>query len=122
MARGNLPGVALARRLLGVGGVEPAAGAAGAAAPVPSQSAGCQAALDRPLLRRAAAWYYAAEYVWRYQRTVAPQRRRGRIVLVDRYVYDLRESPWPGLGGQPGGGGPRAASRHPRAARCARRR
>jgi thymidylate kinase len=102
MARGNLPGVALARRVLRVGGVEPA--------PVPEpepvsepkagESATKQATdstdLDRPLLRRAAAWYYAAEYIWRYQRTVAPQCRRGSIVLVDRYVYDLRESPWPG--------------------------
>ena len=58
--------------------------------------AGDRTTLDRPLLRRAAAWYYAAEYIWRYQRTVAPARRKGHIVLVDRYVYDLRESPWPG--------------------------
>ena len=64
--------------------------------PATAQPAAVGTDLDRPLLRRAAAWYYAAEYVWRYQRTVAPQRRRGSIVLVDRYVYDLRESPWPG--------------------------
>ena len=97
MARGNLPGVALARRVLGVGGVQPTAptSAAGATATAtaPAEDA---TDLDRPLLRRAAAWYYAAEYVWRYQRSVAPERRRGSIVLVDRYVYDLRESPWPG--------------------------
>ena len=99
MARGNLPGVALARRVLGVGGVEPAS-AAGAVEPVATRAAddpaGDRTTLDRPLLRRAAAWYYAAEYIWRYQRTVAPARRKGHIVLVDRYVYDLRESPWPG--------------------------
>ena len=102
MARGNLPGVALARMVLGVGGVQPAAPVS---APEPSSGVSSRGAasatgdgadLDRPLLRRAAAWYYAAEYVWRYQRTVAPGRRRGSIVLVDRYVYDLRESPWPG--------------------------
>jgi thymidylate kinase len=100
MARGNLPGVALARRALGVGGVEPVGASPVADAvvrgPAAEARAGDSTALDRPLLRRAAAWYYAAEYVWRYQRMVAPSRRRGRIVLVDRYVYDLRESPWPG--------------------------
>jgi thymidylate kinase len=105
MARGNLPGVGLARRLLGVGAVEPVTVAS---APNPSPTgprlpagptgapARAGSPPDRPLLRRAAAWFYAAEYVWRYQRTVAPSRRRGRVVLVDRYVYDLRESPWPG--------------------------
>lgn len=103
MARGNLPGVALARKVLGVGGVQPpastpspAAAALAEGAPPSSAPAAEAVGLDRPLLRRAAAWYYAAEYIWRYQRTVAPQRRRGSIVLVDRYVYDLRESPWPG--------------------------
>ena len=95
MARGNLPGVALARRALGVGGVQPA-GEGATSGPAPARADQDVAGLDRPLLRRAAAWFYAAEYVWRYQRTVAPERRRGSIVLVDRYVYDLRESPWPG--------------------------
>lgn len=94
MARGNLPGVALARRVLGVGGVTPAPSAT--AEPGAPAQPGTAGSLDRPGLRRAAAWYYAAEYVWRYQRTVAPHRRRGQVVLVDRYVYDLRESPWPG--------------------------
>jgi thymidylate kinase len=97
MARGNLPGVALARRVLGVTGAETARVAPVAASTATAEAQDCDRPhLDRPLLRRAAAWYYAAEYVWRYQRTVAPSRRRGRIVLVDRYVYDLRESPWPG--------------------------
>jgi thymidylate kinase len=103
MARGNLPGVALARKALGVGGVKPATPVQ-VSEPAPmdatqelaSEPADGGTDLDRPLLRRAAAWYYAAEYIWRYQRTVAPPRRRGSIVLVDRYVYDLRESPWPG--------------------------
>jgi thymidylate kinase len=43
-----------------------------------------------------AAWYYALEYGWRYLSTVALPRRQGRVVICDRYVYDLRESPWPG--------------------------
>ena len=43
-----------------------------------------------------AAWYYAVEYGWRYLSIVAPARRRGEVVLCDRYVYDLRDSPWPG--------------------------
>jgi thymidylate kinase len=89
MARGNLPGVALARRLL----AGPLPGRAGTgmagqpAAPAP---------LDRPLLRRAAAWFYAAEYGWRYATEVLPHRRRRRVVVCDRWVYDLHESPWPG--------------------------
>jgi thymidylate kinase len=87
MARGNLPGVALARRLLGVGSTAPAPSA---------PAAGTGAPADRPLLRQAAAWFYAGEYVWRYLRTVAPAVARRQIVVADRWVYDLRESPWPG--------------------------
>jgi thymidylate kinase len=74
MARGNLPGVGLARRTLKVD----------------------QPSTAKDLLRRAAAWFYAAEYVWRYLSLVAPQKRRKRVVIVDRWVYDLYESPWPG--------------------------
>lgn len=82
MGRGNLPGVATARRLLGV---------------APSDKPSTEPTqMTRPGLRRIAAWYYAIEYLWRYLTTVAWAKRQGRIVLVDRYVYDLRDSPWPG--------------------------
>ncbi|MET8149508.1 thymidylate kinase [Actinoplanes sp. NPDC049668] len=94
MARGNLPGVALARRVLQVGSTAPTPDDAApprvpatAAAPVPPDHAG---------LRRAAAWFYAGEYLWRYLRSVAPAVARRRVVIADRWVYDLRESPWPG--------------------------
>ncbi|WP_244945090.1 thymidylate kinase [Couchioplanes caeruleus] len=99
MARGNLPGVALARRLLGVGSTAPAAPAASAAAPAPTgtpASPGEGAPADHRALRRAAAWFYAGEYLWRYLRSVAPAVARRRVVIADRWVYDLRESPWPG--------------------------
>lgn len=84
MARGNLPGVALLRRVLGVGSTRP------------QGEAGARPTMDRPWLRQAAAWYYAGEYGWRYLRTVAPALARRRVVIADRWVYDLRESPWPG--------------------------
>ncbi|WP_245908058.1 thymidylate kinase [Pseudosporangium ferrugineum] len=95
MARGNLPGVALARRLLGVGSTEPARPALPAppGSPVPAAT---PAPLDHAPLRRVAAWFYAGEYVWRYLRVVAPAVARRRVVIADRWVYDLRESPWPG--------------------------
>lgn len=54
------------------------------------------AGLDRPGLRKVAAWFYAAEYLYRYLRTVAPALARREVVIADRWVYDLRESPWPG--------------------------
>ncbi|GAB1691889.1 thymidylate kinase [Krasilnikovia sp. M28-CT-15] len=97
MARGNLPGVGLARRLLGVPTVpaEPEAARPVASPPVRG-SPGADRPPGNPGLRRAAAWFYAAEYVWRYLSTVAPARARRRVVIVDRWVYDLRESPWPG--------------------------
>lgn len=90
MARGNLPGVNLARRLLGIAkpGGEDRTG---------EQPAKTDAApADHAGIRKVAAWYYAVEYGWRYLSTVAPARRRGEVVLCDRYVYDLRDSPWPG--------------------------
>jgi thymidylate kinase len=87
MARGNLPGVGLARRLLGV----PAAGGEDV-----SKAEVSDAPLDHAGIRRIAAWYYALEYGWRYLTTVAGPRRRGEVVICDRYVYDLRDSPWPG--------------------------
>jgi hypothetical protein len=105
--------VGLARRLLGVaaagdraaGGIDapgrgdgasgerpPGAGAAAS----PAGHPGAGGPTDHPGLRRAAAWYYAVEYQWRYLRQVAPARRNAAVVICDRYVYDLRESPWPG--------------------------
>lgn len=89
MARGNLPGVGLARRLLGVAPQEeaPAASAEPAADPGP---------VSHPRLRSVAAWYYAVEYGWRWLTDVAVPIRRGEIVVCDRYVYDLRWSPSPG--------------------------
>ncbi|MFI5495090.1 thymidylate kinase [Actinoplanes sp. NPDC051859] len=90
MARGNLPGVALARRLLNVGSTAPTGAASDhAAAPI-------DPAADHGTLRRVAAWFYAGEYVWRYLRNVAPAVAARRVVIADRWVYDLRESPWPG--------------------------
>jgi len=70
MARGNLPAVDLARRAARPG-------------------------RDQATLRRAAAWVYAGEYLWRYLRLVPPLAGR-RVVIADRWLYDLRESPWPG--------------------------
>ena len=112
MARGNLPGVNLARRLLGVGRTAETRTSAGPifgavdAEPSPRAAGDAPSGLppkdspavntDRPWIRRGAAWFYAAEYAWRYLRTVAPQRARRRVVIADRWVYDLRESPWPG--------------------------
>jgi thymidylate kinase len=119
MARGNLPGVGLARRLLGVAAVPGPTGTPGEPPPTatpgeppptgtprgpwPADFAatgpgGTQLPTDRRRLRRAAAWFYAAEYLWRYLRTVAPARARRQVVIADRWVYDLRESPWPGSG------------------------
>lgn len=88
MARGNLPGVGLARKVLGVpesGGEQ-----------VDSDAQPQGPPTDQAMVRRLAAWYYAVEYGWRYLSTVAGPRRRGNVVICDRYVYDLRESPWPG--------------------------
>jgi thymidylate kinase len=88
MARGNLPGVGLARRLLGVA-------PAGDSAPKPASPATAQS-LDHAMVRRIAAWYYALEYGYRWLRDIRPGLRAGGVVIADRYVYDLRESPWPG--------------------------
>jgi thymidylate kinase len=90
MARGNLPGVNLARKVLGIAtpGGEDRSG--------DSEDKPASAPGDHQTLRKVAAWYYAVEYGWRYLSIVAPARRRGEVVLCDRYVYDLRDSPWPG--------------------------
>ena len=114
MARGNLPGVGLARRLFGVAEagdgatpthVEPPTtpvtltdqGSPTSAHEVGTNDVDAMRRdLGHPGVRRLAAWYYAAEYAWRYASTVSPSVRRRRIVICDRYVYDLRESPWPG--------------------------
>lgn len=109
MARGNLPGVDLARKVLGIApepdrteatqaqpdSTEPAQ--AGPTQNGPTQIEGVDSEeLAYPLVRRVAAWFYAAEYAWRYTRHVAPAVRRREVVICDRYVYDLRDSPWPG--------------------------
>jgi thymidylate kinase len=94
MARGNLPGVALARRMLRVGDTAPSRPAPAVAAPAPAPA--LHAPADHVALRRAAAWFYAGEYLWRYLRVVAPAVALRRVVIADRWVYDLRESPWPG--------------------------
>ncbi len=96
MARGNLPGVALARKLLGVA---PAGDHAPASSRVDSPSPTATAPTTEPqqaMVRRAAAWFYAVEYLYRWWRDIRPGMRHGGIVIADRYVYDLRESPWPG--------------------------
>jgi thymidylate kinase len=124
MARGNLPGVGLARRILGVAPAGDGAAAAtdgrpsaddpvapdssdatmstdeasptGVAEAGSDDPSGPSRDLDHPGVRRLAAWYYAGEYVVRYLTTVSPGLRRRQVVVCDRYVYDLRESPWPG--------------------------
>ncbi|MEV6601509.1 thymidylate kinase [Actinoplanes sp. NPDC051346] len=90
MARGNLPGVALVRRMLNVGSTAPSAEVR------PAAEASDGPPDDHRTLRRVAAWFYAGEYLWRYLRSVAPAVARRRVVIADRWVYDLRESPWPG--------------------------
>lgn len=99
MAHGNLPGVAWARRRLGVApagsDVEVdlvAAERAGSEQTAPTADADTA----HPRLRTVAAWYYAVEYVWRYVTLVMPRLRKGEVVICDRYVYDLRWSPRPG--------------------------
>ena len=106
MARGNLPGVTVARRLLGIRqetGVpvevaDPAVPAVPVEAGLPDPSGGApaEAPLSHPRIRRAAAWFYAGEYAWRWVRHVGPGLARREVVICDRWVTDLRESPWPG--------------------------
>jgi thymidylate kinase len=86
MARGNLPGVNLARKLLKVPPADPGR----------QSTVDAPRHLGRPAARRVAAWYYAVEYGLRYLRHVAPHKWRKRVVIADRWVYDLRDSPWPG--------------------------
>ena len=104
MARGNLPGVSLARRLLGirqetgapVEPVEPVERTAPAEPGSTSEGAPAEAPLSHSRIRRAAAWFYAGEYAWRWVRHVGPGLARREVVICDRWVTDLRESPWPG--------------------------
>ena len=97
MARGNLPGVGLARKVLGIkapGGEDHSTDVV--EDDVTSDVTSDDKPLDHQTLRRLAAWFYAVEYGWRYLSTVAGPKRRGEVVICDRYVYDLRDSPWPG--------------------------
>ena len=97
MARGNLPGVSLARRLLKVGVHGAGRGHAGEAdsaragalpSPRPARPAVCGAPPPGST---------PASTCWRYLRAVTPGRLRAReVVVADRWIYDLRESPWPG--------------------------
>ena len=107
MARGNLPGVALARKVLRVPSPAEQAAEAIATASQDAESKGSRSAeapkenasLDHALLRRVAAWFYALEYLVRYVRDIRPHRRVNgtpAVVISDRYVYDLQDSPWPG--------------------------
>lgn len=101
MAHGNLPGVAWARRRLGVApaGSDVTVDLDLVAAEEPAVEAKAPAAdlsTAHPKLRTVAAWYYAVEYVWRYVTLVMPRLRKGEVVICDRYVYDLRWSPRPG--------------------------
>jgi hypothetical protein len=102
MARGNLPGVALARKVLGVPSPAEQAAEAIATASRDSESDEVEegsTSLDHALLRRVAAWFYAIEYLVRYFRDIRPYRRVNgtpAVVISDRYVYDLQDSPWPG--------------------------
>jgi thymidylate kinase len=91
MARGNLPGVALARKVLGVA---PAGDSAPTKATAPTPTASGD--LEHATVRRLASWYYAVEYGYRWWRDIRPGMKNGGVVIADRYVYDLRESPWPG--------------------------
>lgn len=96
MARGNLPGVSLARKVLGVAPAGDAAPTTFVAPPQRARQPEASGDLEHGMVRRAAAWFYAAEYVYRYWRDIRPGVRAGGVVICDRYVYDLRESPWPG--------------------------
>jgi thymidylate kinase len=92
MARGNLPGLATARRLARRAGQVPADDSPVIDGRTPTATAGGRAGRA---LREAAAWAYAADYVWRAARLV-PARRRGAVVVCDRWVTDLRRQPAPG--------------------------
>ncbi len=96
MARGNLPGVSMARKVLGVAPAGDTAPKAFVALPQRAPQPETSGDLEHATVRRVAAWYYAAEYVYRYWRDIRPGLRNGGVVVCDRYVYDLRESPWPG--------------------------
>jgi thymidylate kinase len=87
MARGNVRWLAALRRLAGGGSVDVAEHVTDPAASAPGSPS---------LVMRLAAYAYAADYVWRTWRTVRPARRKGAIVLCDRWVTDLHRHPNPG--------------------------
>lgn len=89
MARGNLPGVGLIRRLAGGGDTT--------AAPGRTEASSSTGAPKQPsMLHQAASWVYVLDYWWRAARRVRPALRRGEVVLCDRWVSDLRTHPAPG--------------------------
>ena len=93
MARGNLPGVGLVRRL--ARGSD-AAAVAPQRHPEAQATAGTTTGAPVSLARRVGAWVYAADYAWRAATRLWPARRRGSVVICDRWVSDLRRSPAPG--------------------------
>lgn len=107
MARGNLPGVNLARKIMGVA-IEPESAQKAVESPaedgaepravaeVSSVEEPVATELSHAQIRKVAAWYYAGEYVIKWLRSVAPALATRKIVIADRYIYDLRDSPWPG--------------------------
>lgn len=89
MARGNLPGVGIVRRLVR-GSDQQAIAARPERSSMTTDHSSAQT-----LLRRLGAWLYAADYTWRSLRRVRPAVRRREIVVCDRWVTDLRRQPWP---------------------------
>lgn len=85
MARGNLPGVGLIRRLAGGGDTTATPGRTNSGPPK-----------SPSMLHQAASWVYVLDYWWRAARRVRPALRRGEVVLCDRWVSDLRSHPAPG--------------------------
>jgi thymidylate kinase len=91
MARGNLPGLALLRRLAGGGDTT-----ARPSTTTTTRTTTTTVSSGRPsLAHRAAAWVYVLDYVWRSVRRVGPAVRRGHVVICDRWVTDLRRHPAP---------------------------
>jgi thymidylate kinase len=87
MARGNLPGVGLIRRLAGGGDTT--------AAPSSSSASSATTSGSPSVMRQAASWVYVVDYWWRSVRRVRPSVRRGHVVICDRWVSDLRRHPTP---------------------------
>lgn len=90
MARGNARWLTALRKRAGGGSV--AVDLSGTS----SLGASSPATSSPSLTMRLASYAYGVDYVWRVWRTVSPLRRRGAVVLCDRWVTDLRRHPVPG--------------------------